>query len=43
MERKFSEFRESMSYWHCLTGAVVASWSLTQEATGSKPSVNKYF
>ena len=27
----------------CLAGAVVASWSLTQEVTGSSPLKDKYF
>ena len=37
MEQEFSEFRESdisLKYKLCLAGAVVASWSLTQEVTG---------
>ena len=44
MEQKFTEFRESgKSLKHelvshmCLAGAVVASWSLTQEVAGSSP------
>ena len=31
-----SPFKDPVSYM-CLAGAVVASWSLTQEMTGSSP------
>ena len=32
----WSQFKDSVSHM-CLAGAVVASWSLTQEVAGSSP------
>ena len=32
----WAQFKDPVSYM-CLAGAVVASWSLTQEVTGSSP------
>ena len=35
------QFKDPISHM-CLVGAVVASWSLTQELTGSSPFNDKY-
>ena len=38
----WAQFQDSVSHM-CLAGAVVASWSLTEEVAGSSPVNDKYF
>ena len=38
----WAQFKDPVSHI-CLAGAVVASWSLTLEITGSNPFSGKYF
>ena len=38
----WAQFKDPASYM-CLAGAVVASWSLTQQVAGSNPCNDKYF